>query len=52
MKTNFDGIKKTAEKNFLDEIETSQEKVHWYHYLLIVGLVAVGYALAVLITLA
>lgn len=50
MKTNFDGIKKTAEKNFREEIYSSQEKLQWYHYLLIVGLVVVGYALAVIIT--
>jgi hypothetical protein len=50
MKTNFDGIKKTAHKNFQDEIQ-SYGTVHWYHYLLIIGMVAVGYALAVLITL-
>ena len=50
-KTNFDGIKKTAQKNFRDEIYSSTEKVQWYHYLLIIGLVAIGYGLLVLFAL-
>jgi len=45
MKTNFDGIKKTAEKNFQEEIytETSLSETIWAIVITLVGLGLFGY---------
>lgn len=44
MKTNFDGIKKTAEKNFREEIYTQEEKETWWKVIVFfLAMFTIGY---------